>query len=46
MLLSTEVTGVKTFLHANDRSKEAKLLTAEEELAESRMFLKVFCEST
>lgn len=42
VLLSTEVTGAKTFLHANDPSKEAKPLIAGEELAESRMFCKVF----
>lgn len=39
-----EVTGTKTFTHANDPDKGAKLPTAGAELAESRMFCKVFCE--
>lgn len=37
------MTEAKTFLHANDPGKGAKLPPAEE-LAESRMLCKVFCE--
>lgn len=36
--------GAKTFIHANDPGKGAKLAMAGAELAESRMFCKFFCE--
>lgn len=39
-----EVTGAKTFTHANDPDKGAKFPTAGADPAESRMFCKVFCE--